>query len=182
MFGQLVRLATFATWPSSAVVSSLALARSGFKYTGHGESTVCTECQLVVDVWQKGDQPGRVHRQCSPNCAFVKEHLQANDTSSSNQAADEHRWHFPNFPFVKRQTCADSIPGPSTSAECVCVFYLTLWFYIVLRMAFIAIMLCDFPHIAVYVTSILYSVWVYSRAFQFAIRIDSIRCANRFVL
>jgi len=69
-------------------VSSLALARSGFTYTGHRESTVCTECQLVVDIWQQGDQPGRVHRQRSPSCAFVREHLQANDTSSTIPATE----------------------------------------------------------------------------------------------
>ena len=87
MSSQLVRLASFATWPSTAAVSSLALARSGFKYTGHGESTVCTECQLVVDVWQRGDRPDEVHRRCSPNCAFVQEQLQANVSSVSHPAA-----------------------------------------------------------------------------------------------
>jgi len=87
MSSQLVRLASFATWPSTAAVSSLALARSGFKYTGHGESTLCTECQLVVDSWQQGDRPDQVHRQRSPNCTFVHEHLQANGSSTTMPAA-----------------------------------------------------------------------------------------------
>ena len=87
MSSQLVRLASFAPWPSTAAVSSLALARSGFNYTGHGESTVCTECQLVVDSWQQGDRPDQVHRQRSPNCTFVREHLQANDSSTTIPAA-----------------------------------------------------------------------------------------------
>jgi len=86
MSSQLVRLASFAPWPSTAAVSSLALARSGFKYTGHGESTVCTECQLVVDSWQQGDRPDQVHRQRSPSCTFVREHLQANDSSTSSSS------------------------------------------------------------------------------------------------
>jgi len=91
MSSQLVRLASFATWPSTAAVSSLALARSGFRYTGHGESTVCTECQLVVDVWQRGDRPEQVHCQRSPNCAFVQEQLQPNISSMSNPAATVER-------------------------------------------------------------------------------------------
>lgn len=90
MSSHLARLATFATWPSTAVVSSLALARSGFKYTGQGESTVCTECQLAVDSWQQGDQPGQVHRQRSPNCPFVRENLQLAADSSSSVATTEH--------------------------------------------------------------------------------------------
>ena len=86
MFSQLVRIASFAAWPSTAAVSSLSLARSGFKYTGHGESTVCTECQLVIDSWQRGDRPDQVHRQRSPNCPFVQEQLQASDSSISSLA------------------------------------------------------------------------------------------------
>ena len=77
MSSQLLRVASFATWPSSAAVSCLELARSGFKYSGHGESTVCTECHLMIDRWQRGDRPDQVHRQRSPNCPFVQEHLQS---------------------------------------------------------------------------------------------------------
>jgi len=83
MSSQLVRLASFSTWPSTAAVSSLALARSGFKYTGHGESTVCTVCQLVVDNWQQGDRPDEVHSERSPNCAFVQEQMQPLISDSS---------------------------------------------------------------------------------------------------
>jgi len=84
MSSHLMRVASFATCPSIAAVSSLVLARAGFKYTGHGESTVCTECQLVVDRWQQGDLPDQVHRQRSPNCAFVREHLHASDSNISS--------------------------------------------------------------------------------------------------
>ena len=79
MSSHLARLATFASWPSTAAVSSLALARSGFKYTGQGESTVCVECQLVIDSWQSGDRPDQVHRQRSPNCLFVRDQLAGSD-------------------------------------------------------------------------------------------------------
>jgi len=87
MSSHLVRVASFATWPSTASVSSLALARSGFKFTGCGESTVCTECQLVVDSWQHGDLPDQVHRQRSPNCSFVREPMQSSDSSILRPAA-----------------------------------------------------------------------------------------------
>jgi len=83
MSSQLLRLASFATWPSSAAVSCLELARSGFKYSGHGESTFCTDCHLVIDRWQRGDRPDQVHRQQSPNCQFVQEHLQSADSPVS---------------------------------------------------------------------------------------------------
>ena len=90
MSSQLVRLASFAAWPSTAAVSSLALARSGFKYTGHGESTVCPECQLVIDSWQRGDRPDEIHSQRSPNCAFVQEQLQTSvrDVPRSSTAVE----------------------------------------------------------------------------------------------
>jgi len=76
MSSQLVRVASFAAWPSTAAVSSLALAGAGFKYSGHGESTVCADCQLIVDSWQRGYRPDKIHAQRSPNCAFVQQHLQ----------------------------------------------------------------------------------------------------------
>ena len=89
MSGYLARLASFASWPSTAAVSSLALARSGFKYTGHGDSTICVECQLVVDSWQSGDRPDEVHRQRSLNCPFVQSQLEASDSSVLRTAAVE---------------------------------------------------------------------------------------------
>ena len=87
MSGHLARLASFASWPSTATVSSLTLARSDFRYTGHGESTICVECQLVVDSWQSGDRPDEVHRQRSLNCPFVQSQMQANDSRVSLAAA-----------------------------------------------------------------------------------------------
>jgi len=86
MSSQLLRVASFATWPFSAAVSCLELARSGFRYSGHGESTVCTECHLMIDSWQRGDRPDQVHRQRSPNCPFVQEHLQSADNTVSTAA------------------------------------------------------------------------------------------------
>ena len=79
----LARLATFASWPSTAV-SSVTLARSGFKYIwlkvhGRGESTVCVQCQLDIDSWQSGDRPDQVHRQRSPSCLFVRDQLAGSD-------------------------------------------------------------------------------------------------------
>jgi len=87
MSSHLVRLASFAKWPSTAAVSGVALARSGFQYTGHGEATVCMECQLVIDSWQSGDRPGEVHCQRSPHCAFVEQHLKDSVGSISRPPA-----------------------------------------------------------------------------------------------
>lgn len=93
MFGHLARLASFASWPSTSTVSSLALARAGFKYTGEGESTVCVECHLVIDSWQSGDRPDQVHSQQSPNCPFVRSQLEAGDSSVLRTSAVEHSSH-----------------------------------------------------------------------------------------
>ena len=92
MSSQLVRVASFAAWPSTAAASSLALARAGFKYSGHGESTVCADCQLIVGSWQCGDRPDEIHARRSPNCAFVQQHLQDCVVNSiSNSAAGPER-------------------------------------------------------------------------------------------
>lgn len=118
MSSQLVRLASFASWPSSAAVSSLALARSGFKYTGHGESTVCVECQLVVESWQSGDHPDQVHSQQSPNCPFVRSQLEATDSSILRTAAVGQSSH--NIGVARRvhsSTVSDSVTRPVNSVS-----------------------------------------------------------------
>ena len=118
MSSHLARVASFASWPSSAAVSSLALARSGFKYTSHGESTVCVECQLVVESWQSGDRPDQVHRQRSPNCPFVRSQLEATDSSILRTAAVEQSPH--NVGVARRvhsSTVSDSITQPVNSVN-----------------------------------------------------------------
>jgi len=114
MSSHLVRLASFATWPSSAPVSSLALARAGFKYTGHGQSTVCADCQLVIDSWQHRDRPDEVHAQCSPNCAFVQQHLQACvvNSISSPPGASSHNTDVTGRLLVHGYTTTDFLNGP----------------------------------------------------------------------
>jgi len=117
MSSHLTRLASFASWPSTATVSSLALARSGFKYTGHGESTVCVECQLIIVSWQSGDRPDQVHRQRSPNCPFVQSQLDASDSSILRTAAVERLSH--NVDIARTEhllTVSDSVTRHVNSA------------------------------------------------------------------
>jgi len=82
---ELTRLASYLNWPSSAQVRPCALSRHGFTYEGHGERTRCVACGIVVDNWQRGDQPQLVHRIKSPRCPFVVAEHSSVSSSSSRQ-------------------------------------------------------------------------------------------------
>jgi len=68
---ELTRLASYVNWPAAAAVWPSALSRHGFAYEGSGDATRCVSCGVVVDNWQRGDQPRHVHRTRSPTCPFV---------------------------------------------------------------------------------------------------------------
>lgn len=68
---ELTRLASYVNWPSAAAVRPCALSRHGFTYEGHGDTTRCVACGVVVNNWQRGDRPVDVHRTRSPSCPFV---------------------------------------------------------------------------------------------------------------
>ena len=68
---ELLRLASYLNWPSSAPVRPSALSRNGFTYEGQGLITRCVACGIVVDSWTTGDRPQDIHRNKSPTCPFV---------------------------------------------------------------------------------------------------------------
>ena len=77
-------MASYLNWPQSAEVRPSALSRHGFTYEGQGERTRCVACDLVVENWQRGDEPQVIHRNKSPRCPFVI----AESSSSSRDVYD----------------------------------------------------------------------------------------------
>lgn len=53
---EVVRLQTFATWPSNAPVEATRVAKGGFHATGNGTETQCHWCGLKINDWSYGDQ------------------------------------------------------------------------------------------------------------------------------
>ena len=82
---ELIRLASYVNWPPAAEVWPSTLSRHGFAYEGHGAATRCVACGIVVDSWQRGDQPQDVHRAKSPRCPFVV----ADSSNSSSRDEDD---------------------------------------------------------------------------------------------
>ncbi|XP_013192066.1 baculoviral IAP repeat-containing protein 7 [Amyelois transitella] len=65
------RLNTFSTWPASAPVDPIRIAKAGFYYTGEGTEVQCFCCGGKISEWNYGDQVMWRHRHMEPNCEFV---------------------------------------------------------------------------------------------------------------
>ncbi|KAL0830585.1 hypothetical protein ABMA28_002733 [Loxostege sticticalis] len=65
------RLNTFASWPASAPVDPIRIAKAGFYYTGEGTEVQCFSCGGKISQWNYGDQVMWRHRHLEPNCEFV---------------------------------------------------------------------------------------------------------------
>ena len=68
---ELLRLATFSSWPETAKASPVRLAKAGLYFNGQGDTTVCFRCSSSLDNWQEGDDPAERHRHRSSNCPLV---------------------------------------------------------------------------------------------------------------
>ncbi|XP_068974777.1 baculoviral IAP repeat-containing protein 7-B-like [Bombus flavifrons] len=62
---------SFRNWPKS-FIDPVSLAAAGFYYTGDTDVVRCFECQLVVNLWLKGDIPMQIHEMRSPKCRFIR--------------------------------------------------------------------------------------------------------------
>ncbi|XP_039754794.1 death-associated inhibitor of apoptosis 2 isoform X2 [Pararge aegeria] len=71
------RLNTFTSWPSSAPVDPIRIARAGFFYTGEGTEVECFSCGRKISEWNYGDQVMWRHRALNPTCAFVLSPVQS---------------------------------------------------------------------------------------------------------
>ncbi|XP_013418149.1 inhibitor of apoptosis protein [Lingula anatina] len=66
------RLLSFKTWPSVASSAHpTRLARAGFYYMGRGEEVRCYSCNVVIKVWEFGDNPFKKHSALSPHCLHI---------------------------------------------------------------------------------------------------------------
>lgn len=65
------RLWSFQDWPSSAPVSPLDLARSGFFYLGPGDQVQCFSCRGILKCWAAGESAMSEHQKFFPDCPFV---------------------------------------------------------------------------------------------------------------
>ena len=68
---ELLRLATFSSWPETAKASPVRLAKAGLYFNGQGDTTVCFRCSSLLDKWKEGDSPEERHRNQSSNCPLV---------------------------------------------------------------------------------------------------------------
>ncbi|KAL3882677.1 hypothetical protein ACJMK2_028994 [Sinanodonta woodiana] len=66
------RYRTYESFPKTCNVSPIRLSRAGFYYTGNQDETTCFSCELKYKNWQSEDSPQEIHRQMSPDCAFLK--------------------------------------------------------------------------------------------------------------
>ena len=49
------RLSSFKQWPKGVPVHTADLSKAGFRYTGYGDSCVCSWCYLAVENWSEFD-------------------------------------------------------------------------------------------------------------------------------
>ena len=58
-------------WPVSLNQSALAMAETGFHYSGYGDIVICSYCGLNLYKWQLDDIPLVEHAKFNANCAYV---------------------------------------------------------------------------------------------------------------
>jgi E3 ubiquitin-protein ligase XIAP len=75
------RLMTFEShgWQSSCPVKPTELAKSGFYYSGNGDTVICFSCGVSLKEWERGDTADGEHRRANPSCLFL------NGKSSTNE-------------------------------------------------------------------------------------------------
>lgn len=73
MSNELMRLASLYNFPYDNSPSLIRLAESGFYYEGKGREVICFSCAIKFDGWSHKSVPLEIHRQLSPNCAYLKE-------------------------------------------------------------------------------------------------------------
>ena len=66
-----VRYESFKTFPESAAMMPLVLAKEGFYYTGKDDEVTCYSCGLTHHGWKQGDSVHEIHRKSSKNCKII---------------------------------------------------------------------------------------------------------------
>jgi hypothetical protein len=73
-----VQLRSYEDWPVT-FMDPEKIAAAGFYYTCHGDVVRCPFCKGMQAVWTVGDEPLDRHKQLSPNCSFVAEHVSTDE-------------------------------------------------------------------------------------------------------
>ena len=71
MHVEILRLASFKTWPRWAPIQPNRLSRAGFYYLGTNDEVECFACNGKVKQWHHGDKPNDRHRRVNPQCTFL---------------------------------------------------------------------------------------------------------------
>ncbi|XP_018414125.1 PREDICTED: E3 ubiquitin-protein ligase XIAP [Nanorana parkeri] len=108
---EVVRMESYAQFPSSCPISAPTLARAGFVYTGIQDRVECFSCKAIVEGWQHGDTAVGKHRKISPNCKFM------NAFSSRSELIQTHEPTFQNFYPHLEMNCASSEGKPKLDSE-----------------------------------------------------------------
>lgn len=67
------RLETYKLWPKAEVVDPESLSQSGLYFTGDGDQVKCAFCQGVLNGFQQGDSPHKLHVLRYPSCEFARQ-------------------------------------------------------------------------------------------------------------
>jgi hypothetical protein len=70
----LLRLSSFANWPTDAAFASpVVLANAGFMYSGHGDKVACPICRIEIQGRRRDEffNPSEEHRRRSPQCSLA---------------------------------------------------------------------------------------------------------------
>ena len=78
----IIRFSTFSTYPKSDISCTI-LSRAGFYYEGIGDEVKCFRCGLKWKNWHKNDNPLRIHKDNSTDCAHINFVLQRNNRTSA---------------------------------------------------------------------------------------------------
>ncbi|XP_062600081.1 baculoviral IAP repeat-containing protein 3-like [Saccostrea cucullata] len=82
---EIIRVATFSSFPRASSVSTIRLAKEGFYYTGKEDTVVCFACGQQRHGWEPADNPREIHQQISPNCPFLNSEQSKNVPIGQNE-------------------------------------------------------------------------------------------------
>ena len=82
---EMTLLSTFKNWPLTYGPSPHQLSRSGFMYTGVGDTVKCSLCNKEISDWKDGDIPDVEHMKWSNNCPLFANRIGKNAARNANQ-------------------------------------------------------------------------------------------------
>ncbi|XP_033741278.1 E3 ubiquitin-protein ligase XIAP-like isoform X2 [Pecten maximus] len=87
----LVRMSSFAKWPTNLTQTAKQMAVAGFFYKGYGDAVVCFWCGVNIVSWEDEDEPCLEHVKWQPLCPFI---IQTKGQDFVNLVQEEQRRSF----------------------------------------------------------------------------------------